>query len=167
MRKITKLILLLAVLSSCSSDFYLRMALKKNPKLGDSTTKLVPYYKDTTITITIIGDTSDQAKKFKEWYKQATDSVAIAFNDSFVQVSQVIDSLGNLKTKVIRKPFTHSIQVIIHDTVKVKVPPAIVLKEKKQTIWQQIKSYAINWLAFLGIIFIVVILFRKLVNILN
>lgn len=143
------------------------MALKKNPKLGDSTTVLVPYYKDTTIVFTIVGDTSDQAKKFKEWYKQASDSMTIAFNDSFVQVSQVIDSLGNLKTKVIRKPFTHYIQVIIHDTVKVKVPPAIVLQEKKQTMWQKIKSYAIDWLAFLGIIFIVVILFRKLVNLLN
>lgn len=166
MKKITKLILLLTVISSCSSEYHLRMALKKNPKLGDSTTKLVPYYKDTTIVFTIVGDTSDQAKKFKEWYKQASDSMTIAFNDSFVQVSQVIDSLGNLKTKVIRKPFTHSIQVIIHDTVKVQIPPVIVLHEK-QTIWQQIKSYAINWLAFLGIIFIVVILFRKLVNMLN
>tara|TARA_R110000868_G_scaffold278187_6_gene538059 strand:+ start:507 stop:938 length:432 start_codon:yes stop_codon:yes gene_type:complete len=143
------------------------MALKKNPRLGDSTTVLVPYYKDTTIVFTVVGDTSDQAKKFKEWYKQASDSMTIAFNDSFVQVSQVIDSLGNLKTKVIRKPFTHYIQVIIHDTVKVKVPPAIVLQEKKQTMWQKIKSYAIDWLAFLGIIFIVVILFRKLVNLLN
>lgn len=155
------------VISSCSAQYHLRMALKKDPRLGDSTTKLVPYYKDTTIVFTIIGDTSDQAKKFKEWYKQASDSMTIAFNDSFVQVSQVIDSLGNLKTKVIRKPFTHYIQVIIHDTVKVKVPPAIVLQEKKQTMWQKIKSYAIDWLAFLGIIFIVVILFRKLVNLLN
>ena len=143
------------------------MALKKNPKLGDSTTVLVPYYKDTTIVFTIVGDTSDQAKKFKEWYKQASDSMTIAFNDSFVQVSQTIDSLGNLKTKVIRKPFLHTIQVIIHDTVKMKVPPAIVLKEKKQTMWQKIKSYAIDWLAILGIIFIIVLLFRKLVNMLN
>jgi hypothetical protein len=162
-----KLIILIILLSSCSSQYHLRMALKKNPKLGDSTTVLVPYYKDTTIVFTIVGDTSDQAKKFKEWYKQASDSMTIAFNDSFVQVSQVIDSLGNLKTKVIRKPFTHYIQVIIHDTVEVKVPPAIVLQEKKQTMWQKIKSYAIDWLAFLGIIFIVILLFRKLVSMLS
>ena len=155
------------VISSCSSDFYLRMALKKNPKLGDSTTVLVPYYKDTTIVFTIVGDTSDQAKKFKEWYKQASDSMTIAFNDSFVQVSQTIDSLGNLKTKVIRKPFISYIRVTINETVKMKVPPAIVLQEKKQTMWQKIKSYAIDWLAILGIIFIIVLLFRKLVNMLN
>ena len=166
MKRITKLILLLLVISSCSSNYHLKMALKKNPKLGDSTTVLVPYYKDTTITFTIVGDTSDQAKKFKEWYKQASDSMTIAFNDSFVQVSQVIDSLGNLKTKVIRKPFLHTIQVIIHDTVKVQVPPRIVLQEK-QTMWQKIKSYAIDWLAFLGIIFIVILLFRKLVSMLS
>jgi len=162
-----KLILLIILLSSCSANYHLKMALKKNPKLGDSTTVLVPYYKDTTITFTIIGDTSDQAKKFKEWYKQASDSMTIAFNDSFVQVSQVIDSLGNLKTKVIRKPFLHTIQVIIHDTVKVKMPPAIILQEKKQTMWQKIKSYTIDWLAFLGIIFIVILLFRKLVSMLS
>jgi len=161
-----KLILLLLVISSCSSQYHLRMALKKNPKLGDSTTVLVPYYKDTTITFTIVGDTSDQAKKFKEWYKQASDSMTIAFNDSFVQVSQVIDSLGNLKTKVIRKPFVSYIRVTINETVKMKVPPRIVLKEK-QTMWQKIKSYAIDWLAFLGIIFIVILLFRKLVSMLS
>jgi len=162
-----KIILLLLVISSCSANYHLKMALKKNPKLGDSTTVLVPYYKDTTIVFTIVGDTSDQAKKFKEWYKQASDSMTIAFNDSFVQVSQVIDSLGNLKTKVIRKPFTHYVQVIIHDTVKVQVPPRIVLKEEKQTMWQKIKSYAIDWLAILGIIFIVILLFRKLISMLN
>jgi len=92
--------------------------------------------------------------------------MTIAFNDSFVQVSQVIDSLGNLKTKVIRKPFVSYIRVTINETVKMKVPPRIVLKEK-QTMWQKIKSYAIDWLAFLGIIFIVILLFRKLVSMLS
>jgi hypothetical protein len=131
-----KLIFLLLVVSSCSANYHLKQALKKDPRLGDSTTKLVPYYKDTTITITIIGDTSDQTLKFKQWYKQATDSMSIAFNDSFVQVNQTIDSLGNLKTKVIRKPYTITTQVIIHDTVKVQIPPIITLPEKEfKVMW--------------------------------
>jgi hypothetical protein len=126
----------LLVLQSCSANYHLKKALKKNPKLGDSTTVFVPYYKDTTITINIIGDTSDQTVKFKKWYKQAMDSVAVAYNDSFVQVNQTIDSLGNLKTNVIRKPYNVTTQVIIHDTVKVQVPPVITVHEKEfKTMW--------------------------------
>lgn len=125
----------LLVVSSCSADYHLRAALKKNPRLGDSTVKLVPYYKDTNIVINIIGDTSDQNVKFKQWYKQAMDSVAVAYNDSFVQVNQTIDSLGNLKTKVIRKPYTITTQVIIHDTVEIKVPPAITVKNGFEIKW--------------------------------
>lgn len=125
----------LLVVSSCSADYHLKQAIKKNPKLGDSTVKLVPYYKDTTITINIIGDTSDQTIKYKKWYKQAMDSVAVAYNDSFVQVNQTIDSLGNLKTKVIRKPYTITTQVIIHDTVEIKVPPAITVKNGFEIKW--------------------------------
>lgn len=125
----------LLVVSSCSADYHLKQAIKKNPKLGDSTVKLVPYYKDTNIVINIIGDTSDQNVKFKQWYKQAMDSVAVAYNDSFVQVNQTIDSLGNLKTKVIRKPYTITTQVIIHDTVEIKVPPAITVKNGFEIKW--------------------------------
>lgn len=130
-----KLIFFLLVVSSCSAEYHLKQAIKKNPKLGDSTTVFVPYYKDTTITINIIGDTSDQNVKFKQWYKQAMDSVAVAYNDSFVQVNQTIDSLGNLKTKVIRKPYTVTTQVIIHDTVEIKIPPAITVKNGFEIKW--------------------------------
>jgi hypothetical protein len=126
----------LLVLQSCSANYHLKRALKKDPRLGDSTTKFVPYYKDTTIVITIIGDTSDQTLKFKQWYKQATDSMSIAFNDSFVQVNQTIDSLGNLKTKVVRKPYNVTTEVIIHDTIKVQMPPIITLPEKEfKVMW--------------------------------
>jgi len=143
----------LLVLQSCSANYHLKQAIKKDPRLGDSTTKLVPYYKDTTITITIIGDTSDQTLKFKQWYKQATDSMSIAFNDSFVQVNQTIDSLGNLKTNVIRKPYTITTQVIIHDTVEIKIPPAITVKNGFE-----INSYIWALLA----IFVAIICIKKL-----
>jgi hypothetical protein len=45
----------------------MKRALKKNPKLADSSVKYVPYYKDTVVTIQIVGDTSDQSIKFAEW----------------------------------------------------------------------------------------------------
>lgn len=130
-----KLIFLVLVLFSCSAEYHLKKAIKKNPKLGDSTTVLVPYYKDTIIEVKIIGDTSNQDVKFKKWYKQAMDSVAVAYNDSFVQVNQTIDSLGNLKTNVIRKPYTITTQVIIHDTVEIKVPPVITVKNGFEIKW--------------------------------
>lgn len=118
------------VLSSCSAEYHLRQAIKKNPKLGDSTTIMVPFYKDTNIVINIIGDTSDQTVKYKKWYKQAMDSVTIAFNDSFVEVSQMIDSLGDLKTKVIRKPYHDTIRITIRETKFVKIPGQITVEEE-------------------------------------
>lgn len=124
-----KLILLLLVFSSCSAEYHLRQAIKKNPKLGDSSTIMVPFYKDTNIVINIIGDTSNQTMKFKDWYKQATDSMTISFNDSFVEVSQMIDSLGKLKTKVIRKPYHDTVEVTIRETKFVKVPGQIAVEE--------------------------------------
>lgn len=130
-----KLIFFVVLFSACSAQYHLKRALKKDPRLGDSTTKLILYYKDTNIVITIIGDTSDQNVKFKQWYKQAMDSMTTAFNDSFVQVNQTIDSLGNLKTKVIRKPYTITTQVIIHDTVEIKIPPAITVKNGFEIKW--------------------------------
>ena len=131
-----RFIFFLFVLQSCSANYHLKQAIKKNPKLGDSTVILVPFYKDTNIIVTIIGDTSDQNVKFKHWYKQATDSMAVAFNDSFVQVSQTIDSLGNLKTKVVRKPYKDTIQLIIHDTIRYVIAPRITLPEKEfQVKW--------------------------------
>jgi hypothetical protein len=139
-----KLILFLLVFSSCSAEYHLRQAIKKNPKLGDSSVVLVPYYKDTNIVINIIGDTSDQTKKIKEWYKQAKDSMAIAFDDSFTRVSQTIDSIGNLKTKVIRKPYYINTRITIRETKYVKVPERITVKEEPFKIkWW--------WIALFGI----------------
>ena len=123
------------------------MALKKNPRLGDSTVILVPFYKDTNIIVTIIGDTSNQSVKFRQWYKQATDSMAIAFNDSFVEVNQTIDSLGNLKTKVIRKPYHDTVRVVIRETKFIKAPAQIIVKEDefkiKWYIWVLLAIFVI------------------------
>lgn len=142
------------ILSACSAEYHLKQAIKKNPKLGEPSVVLIPYYKDTNIIITIIGDTSDQTVKYKKWYKQALDSVTIAFNDSFVEVAQTIDSLGNLKTKVIRKPYKDTIQLIIHDTIRYVNAPKITLPEKEI----EIKWYI--WLLF--IIFVAAVCIKKL-----
>jgi hypothetical protein len=129
-----RFIFFLFVLQSCSANYHLKRAIKKNPRLGDSTTIMVPFYKDTNIIVTIIGDTSNQNVKFKQWYKQATDSMAVAFNDSFIEVNQTIDSLGNLKTKVIRKTYHDTVRVVIRETKFIKAPAQIIVEEDKFTI---------------------------------
>ena len=124
------LIILTLILVSCSSEWHMKQALKKNPKLADSSVKYVPYYKDTTITVKIIGDTSDQAVKYSEWYKKIADSAMIVFSDSFTHVTQELDSLGKLRTKVIRLPYEVKQVVTIHDTIPVKMPPQVIVKNE-------------------------------------
>lgn len=124
------LIILSLILVSCSSEWHMKRALKKNPKLADSSVKYVPYYKDTVVTIQIVGDTSDQSIKFAEWYKKIADSTMIVFSDSFTHVTQELDSLGKLKTKVVRLPYEVKHLVTIHDTIQVKLPPQVIVKKE-------------------------------------
>ena len=124
------LIILSLILVSCSSEWHMKRALKKNPKLADSSVKYVPYYKDTVVTIQIVGDTSDQSIKFAEWYKKIADSTMIVFSDSFTHVTQELDSLGKLKTKVVRLPYEVKQLVTIHDTIQVKTPPQVIVKKE-------------------------------------
>ncbi len=130
MNKISLLIILSLILVSCSSEWHMKRALKKNPKLADSSVKYVPYYKDTVVTIQIVGDTSDQSIKFAEWYKKIADSTMIVFSDSFTHVTQELDSLGKLKTKVVRLPYEVKHLVTIHDTIQVKLPPQVIVKKE-------------------------------------
>ena len=124
------LIILSLILVSCSSEWHMKRALKKNPKLADSSVKYVPYYKDTVVTIQIVGDTSDQSIKFAEWYKKIADSTMIVFSDSFTHVTQELDSLGKLKTKVVRLPYEVKQLITIHDTIQVKLPPQVIVKKE-------------------------------------
>jgi len=130
MNKISLLIILSLILVSCSSEWHMKRALKKNPKLADSSVKYVSYYKDTVVTIQIVGDTSDQSIKFAEWYKKIADSTMIVFSDSFTHVTQELDSLGKLKTKVVRLPYEVKHLVTIHDTIQVKLPPQVIVKKE-------------------------------------
>jgi hypothetical protein len=128
-----KYLLILLLFCSCSAEYHLKQALKKNPKLGDSAIKYVPYIKDTTIYVKIYvkGDSTTQNSK------QIIDSLQRVFNDSFTTVYQLVDSLGNVKTNVVRKPFyVHdSINVIICDTIQTKCPPQIIVEEGYNKMW--------------------------------
>jgi hypothetical protein len=129
------LILILA-LTSCSADWHLKKAAKKNPKLLDSNTIYVPYRKDTTIYVQIPGDTSETNKKFLEWYNKARDSSAVVFQDSILKIKQSINQDGTVTTTVIRVPYEVPFEVIIRDTIPVNVPPQIIIETKTPNfIW--------------------------------
>jgi len=136
-------------LCSCSDSFYLKKLIKHNPHLLDSSVKYVPYQKDTTIYITIYlkGDTNTQETK------RIVDSIQQVYNDSFTTVLQLVDSLGNLKTTVIRKPqiIHDSIPVIIRDTIQIKCPEQFKLPEEKTPnyIWVLILISIILFLLYL------------------
>ena len=149
------LIILSLILVSCSSEWHMKQALKKNPKLADSSVKYVPYYKDTTITIKIIGDTSDQSVKYAEWYKKIADSTMVVFSDSFTHVTQELDSLGKLKTKVIRLPYEVKQTVVIHDTIPVTLPPQVIVKN-------EISNF--NWILILTAIILFLLLLHKIIK---
>jgi hypothetical protein len=127
------ILILVLLISSCSAEWHLKKAISKNPKYGDSTKIYVPYRKDTTIYVEIPGKLDSNQMAFKEWYLKVKDSTATVYRDSFLYVYQQLDSLGNLKTKIVNVPYKVEVPVVIHDTIPVKVPPKIIVKEKGWT----------------------------------
>lgn len=121
-------LLLLLILSSCSAEWHLRKAIKKNPEYSKTKEILVPYRKDTTIYVNIFikGDSSTQESKL------IIDSLNKIYNDSFTTVYQLVDSLGKVKTSVVRKPYAihDTILVSVTDTFIVEVPATAIAKDK-------------------------------------
>jgi hypothetical protein len=77
----------------------------------------------------------------------------IVFSDSFTHVTQELDSLGKLKTKVIRLPYEVKQLVTIHDTIQVKMPPQVIVKN-------EIGSF--TWILILVVIVLFLLLLNKL-----
>jgi hypothetical protein len=125
------IIILIALLSSCSAEWHLKRAVKKNPKYGDSTKVYIPYIKDTTIYVQLPGDTNETSLKFRDWYNRAKDSTATLYKDSMLHIYQKLDSLGNVKTKIIRTPYILEVPITIHDTIPVNCPPTISVEDNK------------------------------------
>lgn len=138
---VNNIISLLSILFlfGCSSEYHLKKAIKKNPKLLDSTIKYIPYQKDTIIyhEIYIKGDSSSQESK------RIFDSIQQVYNDSFTNVYQLVDSLGNLRTTVVRKPYyvKDTILITIRDTISVTAPSKYIIESKSN-----------NWPLILGLI---------------
>ena len=137
-------------LFGCSAEWHLKQAVKKNPLYSQKEKIMVPYFKDTTIykTIYIPGDSSTQRTKL------IIDSLNRVYNDSFTTVYQLVDSLGNVKTTVARKPR------FIHDTTYVQVKDTFYVEGKKQIIIEENIPNYIWVLILISIILFLLFLMR-------
>ncbi len=144
-------LLLFLILTGCSAEWHLKQAVKKNPLYGQKEKIMVPYYKDTTIykTIYIPGDSSLQSSKL------IIDSLNRVYNDSFTTVYQLVDSLGNVLTSVVRKPR------FIHDTTYVEIRDTIPVEGKKQIIVEEKTPNYIWILLLISIILFLLLLHRN------
>lgn len=143
-------LILILLFVSCSAEWHLKKAVKKNPLYGQKEKIMVPYYKDTTIykTIYIPGDSSSQSTKL------IIDSLNKVYNDSFITVYQLVDSLGNVITSVKRKPR------IIHDTTYVEIRDTVYTEGKKQIIIKE-KTPNYIWILLLVSIILFLLLLHK------
>lgn len=163
MKNIIILSAFLSIFFACSSDFYLKKAIKLNPNLLDS-------LKVTTIVIThdTIRDTIKvEGHNFSlllDSIKQANDSTTLVYNDSILSIYAYVDILtkkikigGTVKPKLI--PF----EVIVHDTIKVdtKCPPQFVAQEKTKLEQYFIYTgWLFNLLLLIGLILLLVKLLK-------
>lgn len=148
------LLVFLFILTSCSAEYHLKKAVEKNPKYGEKEKIMVPYFKDTTIykTIYIPGDSSTQSTKL------IVDSLNKVYNDSFTTVYQLVDSLGNVKTNVVRKPR------FIHDTTYVQIRDTVYTEGKKQIIVKEsIPNYiwVLILVSIILLLLLLILLFKK------
>lgn len=144
---------ILVILSACSAEYHLKKAIEKNPKYGEKEKIMVSYFKDTTIykTIYIPGDSSSQSTKL------IIDSLNKVYNDSFTTVYQLVDSLGNVKTNVVRKPR------VIHDTTYVEIRDTVYAEGKKQIIVEE-KTPNYIWVLILVSIILFLLLLHNLIK---
>jgi hypothetical protein len=118
------------MLTSCSAEWHLRQAIKKNPKLGDT----VVYYK-TIIHTDTVHDTVFIPKHDFQFTVNAldglADSLTLLYTDSFVEIYGKIDSLQNMKFKGRVKDRYIYRDVIVHDSILVeqKCPPNVTIIE--------------------------------------
>jgi len=140
------IIVLLLFLTSCSAEWHLKRAIKKNPKYGDSTK---------TETLVIVHDTvhdtlfvpSHNFEFTLDSLHNLMDSFSVVYSDSFISVYGKLDSLGKLNFKGKVKERLIPFEVIVHDTVKIetKCPPSVTVIEgyPKWYLWVLICIFAI------------------------
>jgi hypothetical protein len=150
------LLVFLMFLGSCSADWHLKQAIKKNPKLGDSSVfHKVIIHNDT------IHDTIYIPKKDFEFTLNLLDglmdSLQLVYSDSFIEIYGKLDSANNAKFRGKVKERYIPYTVYIHDTISIeaKCPPNITVVDGYP------KSYFWLGLVIFVLIFILWLLKRK------
>lgn len=121
-------LILILFLSSCSAEWHLRKAIKKNPEYGKPKIKYeLVLYRD-TIRDTIIVPHHDFSFNLDSLCN-VVDSFNMVYSDSILTIYGKLDSLGKVKFKGRVKEKLVPFEVIVHDTIKVAVecPPAITI----------------------------------------
>lgn len=142
------LLVFLMFLGSCSADWHLKQAIKKNPKLGDSSVfQKVIIHNDT------IHDTIFVPKKDFEFtlnlLEGLMDSLQLVYSDSFIEIYGKLDSANNAKFKGKVKERYVPYTVYVHDSILVesKCPPNVTI----------IEGYP-KWYFWIGLVIFVLIL---------
>lgn len=124
------ILIILMFLCSCSAEWHMKQAVRKNPKYKDSIT-----YVKTVIHKDTIHDTIYIPKHDFQFTINAldglVDSLTLLYTDSFVEVYGKIDSLQNMKFKGRIKEKLIYKDIIVHDTILVeqKCPPNVTIEE--------------------------------------
>lgn len=149
------LILLLTIIYSCSSNWYLKKAIQKNPHLLDSikVTTIVVHTDTIRDTIKVeghnFGITLDSLKR-------TNDSLTLVYSDSILNIYAYVDNLKKIhirgNTKTIYVPY----EKIVHDTFTVTVPCPKPYTIVNITDWQKFQMYSgrILWIILaIGLMF--------------
>lgn len=139
-------LILILFLSSCSAEWHLRKAIKKNPEYGKPKIKYeLVLYRD-TIRDTIVVPHHDFSFNLDSLCN-VVDSFNMVYSDSILTIYGKLDSLGKMKFKGKVKEKLIPFEVIVHDTIKVAVecPPAITINSgyPKWYLWLFIFIFAL------------------------
>jgi len=158
-----RFIFILLLLSSCSAQWHLRTAVKKDKNILN-----LQRYKTTVIVRDTIKDTiylpannfDFSIDSIQQSYAKQNDSLVNVYNDSLVSIYMSYDTLlkkFKLKGKVKERRIPY--EVLVHDTIPVEVPcPNPILGLTK---WEEIQIWTGR---ILGLLFLILLIVWRLLK---
>jgi hypothetical protein len=158
-----RFIFILLLLSSCSAQWHLRTAVKKDKNILN-----LQRYKTTVIVRDTIKDTiylpannfDFSIDSIQQFYAKQNDSLVNVYNDSLVSIYMSYDTLlkkFKLKGKVKERRIPY--EVLVHDTIPVEVPcPNPILGLTK---WEEIQIWTGR---ILGLLFLILLIVWRLLK---
>lgn len=165
MKKLLYVLSIIFLLStSCSSNYYLKKAIKLNPKLLDSLKITTIIYHTDTIHDTIRVEGHNFKVSLDSLRQSTTDSLNLVYSDSILNIYAYIDNISKkIKIGGYVKPKTIINTIIVHDTITVKTdcPQQFVVQEKtKLEQFFIYLGYLFSILLIIGVVILVIKLFK-------